>query len=264
MDARELLVGDYMSDLVDWVSEKALLPEVRDRLEDLDVSALAVLDAGGDPIGVVSRTDLLKAGRVTSGSGGHASRRLLTIPDVRVTEVMATPVATIPASASLAEAGRRLVETRVHRLFVTDKDRSVGVLSTFDLAQATIDTRLTTPLSALMTPDVVVVRAEDPVSVALDRMQAAHVHAVVVVDRDWPIGIFGQADVLAMGSVQGDSAVEEWMDVAVLCLPKEMAAHRAAAAALAMDVEQVLVMDSEGVVGIVTAMDFARGLAESS
>ncbi|NOY92324.1 MAG: CBS domain-containing protein [Deltaproteobacteria bacterium] len=264
MDASEFLVGDYMSDLVDWVPEGALLPQVRERLEDLDVSALAVLDAAGEPVGVVSRTDLLSAGRLDREPRDGESRRLLTIPDLRVTEVMAAPVATIPTTANLAEAARRLVEARVHRLFVTEDDRTVGVLSTFDLAQATIDARLTTPLSELMTPDVVVVAADEPLSTALDRMQAAHVHGVVVVDQGWPIGVFGQADVLAMGAVKADAPVEEWMDVAVLCLPKEMSAHRAAAAALAMDVEQVLVMDAEGVVGIVTAMDFARGLADAS
>lgn len=251
-------VSDYMSDLVDWVSADARLPEVQERLEELDVSALAVLDEEGHPAGVVSRTDLIRAGRVHPR--GSDRQRLLTLPDDPVRTVMAARVVAVHPNDGLAHAGRRMSDERTHRLFVIDEDAVVGVFSTFDAMQAVCDERVETPLKELMSTSLVVVEASAPVSLAVDRMTAAFIHAVVVVDQGWPIGIFGQADALAVRDVPPSTPVEEWMDVAVLSLPVGMHAHRAAAHALAMDVEHVLVMNDEGTCGIVTALDFARAL----
>ncbi|MDH5492862.1 MAG: CBS domain-containing protein, partial [Myxococcales bacterium] len=189
--------------------------------------------------------------------------RLLSLPDDRVRSVMATRVVAVGPDDALEVAARKMVKERMHRLFVLDQGRPVGVFSTFDAMQAVQDRRIQTSLGALMHTSMVVVEASAPVSLAVDRMTAAHIHAVVVVDSEWPIGIFAQADALAVRDVPPETKVEEWMDVAILCLPVGMAAHRAAAHALAMDVEQVLVMNDEGACGIVSALDFTRALFEA-
>jgi CBS domain-containing protein len=54
--------------------------------------------------------------------------------------VMTRDLVTITRDTPLADAARRLVDERVHRLLVTDKNGKLyGVLSTFDFAKVVAD-----------------------------------------------------------------------------------------------------------------------------
>lgn len=250
---------EYATSPVQTVREDAKLASVEHQLTEHDISGLPVVDASGQPTGVITRTDLLRAGRVRV-QNGHRTRAL-DLPDAYVRDFMHVGVRTVDAGVPVSEAARVMVKHRVHRVYVMDGGALVGVLSTKDMMRVVADARVRTALSEVMSTSLVTVRASDPVSVAVDRMAAAHVSGLVVMDDEWPIGIFSQPEAIASRSSPPSDRVEIWMDPAVLCLPSAMPLHRAAAQAIHTRARRVLVVDAKSVLGVISGLDFARAVS---
>lgn len=132
------------------------------------ISAVPVLDERGHLVGVVSELDLIQAGL-------RASRDLaaLTAP-----ELMTSPPITVRPDAPLPTVTRLLGEAGVHRLFVVEDGRLVGVVSRRDLLRdyARDDTEIREEVEQAVLgalPGDVVVRAavEDGVVLLVGRVQ---------------------------------------------------------------------------------------------
>lgn len=113
-----------MARTVDEIVNRELLSVPQDAGRDtvlqailgFGVTAVPVLDGDRRPVGVVSLRDLV--------DGGALAAR------------MRAPVETISASATIADAGRRLDATGLHHLVVVDGDgRAVGMLSSLDVVR---------------------------------------------------------------------------------------------------------------------------------
>jgi CBS domain-containing protein len=243
-----------MSAPVMTIEDSHPIAAAEQKLGALGISGIAVVDRTGALVGVVSRTDLLRVGRARRG--GH--ERTLVLPKVPVREIMTATVEIIAPETELAEAARRMVRQRIHRLYVAEDRRPQGVVSTVEMMKAVAAAELPLPVEQAMHGSLVVVRASDPVSLAVDRMTAAHHHGVVVVEDGWPVGVFTQSDALAARDAPPDDRVGQWMDPRVLCVPLAMPVFRAAAQASAMRARRILAVDGTGVRGILTGMDFAK------
>jgi CBS domain-containing protein len=99
-------------------------------LADAHVSALAVLDHRGRLLGVLSSTDVLAA---TAESDPDRRAEVLETP---VRMLMTPRTLTIDPGAGVREAAQQLLYADVHRLFVTDQGRVVGVVSSSDVVRA--------------------------------------------------------------------------------------------------------------------------------
>jgi CBS domain-containing protein len=108
---------------------------------------------------------------------------------------------------------------------------------------------------------VVSVEAQEPVSLAVDRLVASHHRHLVVLEDGWPAGVFGQREALAARSARASSPVDHWMSPAYLSERPDTPAHRVAARASATRAHCVLVADGPRLEGVVTGMDFARLVA---
>lgn len=246
-----------MSAPVFTVDEGATLNDVQHKLTIHDISSLAVTGAGGRPVGVVSRTDLLRVGRV--GARALGKKALLTLPDLPIRDVMRAAFVSVRKDDAISDAARKMVDLHIHRVFVMDGDALVGVLSTKDVLAAIRDKRVSTPISAVMSSPVFTIRAIEPVSLATDRLEKAHVSGLVVVDEEeWPIGTFTQLEGLAGRFLAGDTPVEDAMSYAMLCLDVRTPLHRAAAQAHATRARRVLAVEDRKVKGILTGINFAR------
>lgn len=254
-------VSHYLVSPVQTISLYDDLHTAAQRMAELSLSSLAVVD-GTLLVGAVSRTDLLRAGRVGSmAARGEGRGAVLALPQVQVREVMRAPAITVSRTDSLATAARLMMQHHVHRVFVLEKQHLVGVVSTRDLMRAVRDARsdprLGRDIGSLMSTPVLTVDADAPVSQAIDLLAQAHVRGLVVVENRWPVGLFTQAEALAAREEAPVTPVESVMSYALLCLPPQTPAHRAAGAMHDTRARRVVVVEQREARGVLTGIDLA-------
>lgn len=248
-------VNLHMSSPVISLGPDAPLEDAHRLMQEHNISSVAVIE-GEELLGVLTRTDLLRVGRREAGALRDA--HLLTFPNRLVRELMTPDVLTVDEESTVSSAARDLIEQRVHRVFVMRGGVPVGVLSTRDIMVALRVSRVRAPISKFMSTPLFSVRAEEPVGLATDRLEKAHVHGVVVLEGEWPIGVFTQVEALMAKDESRDTPVEEVMSPAMLCLPPDTMVHRAAAQAAATRARRVIAVENRTPKGILTGSDFAR------
>ena len=112
-------VRDLMTESVITVEPHATIDRVRRILQRNKVGALPVVDPDGQPVGIVSATDL-----VPSLEG-----------DSRVSAIMTEKVYTVPKYDDVSVAARIMRNHKIHRLVVIHEHRVVGMITTFDLLE---------------------------------------------------------------------------------------------------------------------------------
>ncbi len=242
---------EYMSSPVEAIPIGTSLPAANELFSQQGVSALGVIDDAGELKGVVSRTDILHAAVYTHGE-------TFRVPERPVEELMKSPAIQVTPDAPLSQVAKLMLKNHVHRVFVTRDGRPEGVVSTRDLMRAVREKRVKTPISEIASGSVVKVKAEDPIALAVDRLDLSNKHGLVVVEGSFPVGIFDQACALDSRRLPPNTAVEHAMDVRILILPGAIGIGRAAEQALSMNVRRILIEDDRGVSAIVGGLDFAR------
>lgn len=125
-------VAELMQRNVRTVGSDASIAEVVLSLSDAHVSGMPVVDKSGRMIGVVSASDVLTA--EAEAESRNVGRQLL--EDTSVREIMTARPYTVAPEEDVREAARQMLYADVHRLFVAEGDRLVGVLSTTDIVRA--------------------------------------------------------------------------------------------------------------------------------
>jgi CBS domain-containing protein len=240
------------------VSATDPLSEVDALFEQRKCSSAPVME-GGRMIGVISRTDLLRAGRRDAAGHGGA---LAPFASKKAGDIATRPAITAAPSDSVSRVAATMVERRIHRVFVEDEHGPRGVFSTLDLLHAISRARVATPLTEVMSKPAFTVPLAASIAHATDRLAAAHISGVVVVDEEgWPVGIFSQREALLSHALSADTVVEEVMNHALVCLHGKAPLHRAATLAAAARARRVLVIEDRHVVGVITPLDFARAVS---
>jgi len=116
MNGREHPIDDVMTEPARSVAADTPAREVAAVLLGEGIGSVVV----GDADGIVTKTDLLR---------GVEDGRL----DAPVSELMTSPVVTVPRDADVQTAIDRMDEYEVKRLVVEDGDEAVGVVSTTDI-----------------------------------------------------------------------------------------------------------------------------------
>jgi CBS domain-containing protein len=107
-------------------------------LTDSHISALPVVDGLGRMVGVISSTDIL----TSEAEATDATAREALFEDTMVHELMTRRPLTIGPEAEVKDAAQEMLYADVHRLFVTEDDRVVGVISTSDIVRGVATGRL--------------------------------------------------------------------------------------------------------------------------
>jgi Mg/Co/Ni transporter MgtE len=132
-DADHIPVAAAMSCDVTCVTLDISVEAVASLFLDERIGAVPVVDYEGYPIGIVSKTDLV---RDIFGGGGEAAYRLAALDRQELTDLMTPVVYTVRDNDSLATAATVISEHRVHHAPVVDAEgRCVGMISAFDLAR---------------------------------------------------------------------------------------------------------------------------------
>ena len=143
-------VKDVMNPDIMTVADDMTTEELVRFLDEREISGAPVVDSQGHFIGVVSMTDIGR--QVAEPSEFQSSERSefyrdraddFTLEDlgqrfveeraIAVRDVMTPVVHQVPASASVAEAARIMIEQHIHRLVVTQGKQPVGIITSMDL-----------------------------------------------------------------------------------------------------------------------------------
>jgi CBS domain-containing protein len=101
-------------------------------LVERGISGAPVVDENGAPIGVVSRSDLVREDYQRAGGEG-IQPRLGAPAHTSVREIMTPIPFTLPEEASIADAARLMADAGVHRVPVVSRGRCVGIVSSLDV-----------------------------------------------------------------------------------------------------------------------------------
>lgn len=252
-------VSAFMAKPVATIYPDASLQEAERRLEDAPFSCLAVTDVDGHLCGVVSRTDLLRVGRLRASMAEDT--HLLKLPHQTLRTRMTKDVITADPTTPLQAVAGEMVQKHIHRIFIVENSRPVGVLSTRDLMSAIVRARIADPIKRWMSSPVMTVSATATIGEATDLLQEARVRGLVVEDQEWPVGLFTQTEALLSASQDASTKVEDAMSCALLCLPLNMPLFRAAALALETRARRILATANREIHGILSGLDIARVIA---
>jgi CBS domain-containing protein len=123
-------VAELMQAEVQSVAPDAPVNDAALTMADAHVSGLPVVDRAGRLIGVISTTDIIAAEEEAPES------RVALFESSSVRDLMTSRPITIGSDATIKEAAQQLLYSDVHRLFVVDGERLVGVISTTDIVRA--------------------------------------------------------------------------------------------------------------------------------
>lgn len=112
-------VDDILIPLVMTTTAHRSIGHVRDVMNENRVSCIPVVDSDGEPVGIVTSTDLL---------GDYSESK-------PVSQVMSDKVLTVPRYADVSLAARIMRNHHVHHVVVTHEKKLVGIISSFDVLQ---------------------------------------------------------------------------------------------------------------------------------
>ena len=133
-----MLVSELMQTDLQVIAPDAAVNEAAVTLAEAHVSGLPVVDRRGHLVGVISSTDILASEEEVEGEAG----RVALFEETLVRDLMTPRPVTVAPTATVKEAAQLLLYADVHRVFVMEGDRLVGVLSTTDIVRAVANGQL--------------------------------------------------------------------------------------------------------------------------
>jgi IMP dehydrogenase len=118
-------VQEIMSGSVVTVQPHHTVAQVREKMAKMKLNNVPVTSPDGEPVGVLSATDLLAAEK----------------EGAPVSNIMTEKVYTIPDYEEVSVAARMMRNHKIHHLMVTAEKKVVGVLSSYDLLKLVEDHR---------------------------------------------------------------------------------------------------------------------------
>jgi CBS domain-containing protein len=128
-------VAEIMQRNLQTVRPDATIADAITTLVDAHVMGLPVIDRDGRLIGVLSTSDVLQA--IAESAGAEEREEVF---DALVEELMTRDPKTIASTADLKDAAQQMLNLEIHRLFVVDDGKLVGVISQSDVVR-TVATR---------------------------------------------------------------------------------------------------------------------------
>jgi CBS domain-containing protein len=125
-------VSELMRQPVVTVNLESTVKDAVVMLADDHISALPVTDVTGRMVGVLSTTDILTA----EAEAEDETAREALFAGTFVRDIMTARPLTVSPGTDVREAAQQMLYADVHRLFVTDGDHVVGVISTSDIVRA--------------------------------------------------------------------------------------------------------------------------------
>jgi CBS domain-containing protein len=130
----ELRVRDLMSENVVSVRPSDSVEKIYDSMSERSIRHIAVIDAEGDLVGLVSHRDLLRHALIERPDLPLFVQRAL-LRRTKVEEIMTSEVETAEPDGPLADAARTMFDNKLGCLPVVEGWRVVGILTESDFVR---------------------------------------------------------------------------------------------------------------------------------
>lgn len=124
MKAKDVMVTPVMT-----VSPAMSIDELEGLLTAEGISALPVESDSGNIIGIVSKTDILKA--AGQQKSGKFSEIFAAVPVV--SDIMNYEVAHVSSDDSVRSVAEMMIDQHIHHVLVIDERKIIGIISSLDL-----------------------------------------------------------------------------------------------------------------------------------
>jgi predicted transcriptional regulator len=252
-------VSQWMVSPVFTIREDAPLAEAARRFDELGVSELPVLDGSSRLTGIISRADLLQAGRFVRQSRDR--ERHLWLPEARVSEFTRSRVPVVRRDLTLSMCARHMLMHHFRRVYVAEDGPLEGVVSTREMMRAVAEAHVEAPLESILTRTISALHARSSLAEATATLRADPSLTLVVTRSAVPVGVFSRDEAAIAREADPGDAVELWMDCSVLSLPVQTPTHRAAAQAYEGRCRYLVINDAENVTGLTSGIGFAQIVA---
>lgn len=183
-----------------------------------------------------------------------------------VRDLMRRHLITCAPDTTLGQAAVLLVRERVHALLVASGEEILGILSDIDLLTGewlstdaiNLETMRRLEVSTLMSSPPTTISADAPASEAIARMQVEHLHRLLVIEKERPVGVISVSDLvasLAHTSTERRTVAEVMSRGMVVCLTGTPLSAVARAMTERRSRSVVVVKTNGQPVGIVTGFD---------
>ncbi len=252
-------IRDVMSTDLLKVRPEETIPEPARRMSEWEVGAAVVepKSRGWRP-GIITERDVLNC--VASGRGPQ---------NIRVAALFTPEAMTIPPGSSLEQAARVMTSDGFRHLVVFDGDKTLGIVSIRDIVGlwATEGNLpgLGVQIREAMTREVLAVKLEDTLREATRRMSERNVGAAMVEPskEGRPPGIISAREVLhsiAAGQNPDTERVADHLAPRRTFSAPDWSLSQAAEAMTKGGFQHIVVVDTGGVVGIISMRDLMRSL----
>lgn len=199
-DFRRITVAQTMSSPVQSVTASLSVLAAGRIMQARQIRRLPVIE-GKQLLGVVTQTDI--------------TRGLIMLTPLRsIGDVMTREVISIEVDASVAEAARVMASKRISCIVTTRQDGPAGILTEKDLIRRIVMVQKDpsqTRVSDVMSCPIITVSSSDSIMSAGRKMDAMHLHRLVVMDEGELCGIVTQTDIMrAIRTELGRVENERW------------------------------------------------------
>jgi len=250
-----LVLGDVMSTDVATIDSQDTIARASKVMSMKRISCIIAVN-NKDVVGIVTETDILK--RVVARNKDSLK--------TKVSDIMSTPVHTVPYDLSILEASKTLGNHNVKRLPVLKDDFLAGVVTQTDLVRALTFYGMWKNVSEIMNRDVAVILKGAKVSEAAKVMSKRDISCIIVKEGAEVVGVLTERDLLNRVVAQQSDArellVEEVMSSPVLTIPSTFSVFSASRALDEMNVRRLVIMEGKQLCGIVTQTDIFRAIKQ--
>jgi transcriptional regulator len=122
---------------------------------------------------------------------------MISLPKKPIRHYMSTPLLALSRNSTLGEALHLFNARHIHGAPVIDNDILEGIITLSDVGKAVENgLPLQTPVSTVMTPDVVKAHADVQLFEVISRFKEREIGRLIVIDNDLPVGILTQSDII--------------------------------------------------------------------
>jgi len=266
------LVGDICTRNVVTVVPSETLDKACEKMFINDISRLVVVE-DGKPVGIVTEKDI-------AHYLVYADRP---INQIKVSEVMKSPLITARLNDTIQEAAKRMLEHGISSLIIIEDSELKGIVTKSDIVKFCATLKGKWHVKDFMTRNPITVSSWDTVFKVVDLMVKRNVGRIIVTDvNDRPIGIITLADIvraapeislMKLKSMGKPRILRPLLLRSIMCtsiMSRDLIVIRgdadlaeAAKAMVENGISGLPVIDGEGkLVGIITKTDITRAVSQ--